>query len=90
MRMGRVFLSARVQYQSGDEVVVPAGHEGEDGLHRQSGLHDGQHDLVKGVELACAVDAGGLHDLHGKGGIQILLHEEEHGGRCNAGQDQRE
>ena len=70
--------------------AVPAGHEGENGLHCQSGLHNGQHDLVEGVELACTVDAGSLYDLHGKGSVQILLHEEEHGGRCNAGQDQRD
>ena len=28
--------------------------------------------------------------VHGKGGIQILLHEEEHGGCRNAGNDQRD
>lgn len=87
MRIGRFFVGG-VQHQSRDEVVVPAGHEGEDGLHSQSRLHDGQHDLIKGIELACTVNAGGLHDLHGKGGVQILLHEEKHGGCCNAGNDQ--
>ena len=87
---GQGLFVGAVQHQSGNEVVVPAGHEGENGLHCQSGLHNGQHDLVEGVELACTVDAGSLYDLHGKGSVQILLHEEEHGGRCNAGQDQRD
>ena len=90
IRMGRVFFVGAVQHQSGDEVVVPAGHEGEDGLHGKGRLHDGQHDLIKGIELACTVDAGGLHDLHGQGSVQILLHEEEHRGRCDAGKDQRD
>ena len=79
-----------VQHQSRNEVVVPACHEGENGLYSQSRLHDGQHDLIKGIKLACAVNAGGFHDLHGKGGVQILLHEEEHSGCRNAGDDQRD
>ena len=87
---GQGLFVGAVQHQSRDEVVVPAGHEGEDGLHGKGRLHDGQHDLIKGIELACAVDAGGLHDLHGQGSVQILLHEEEHRGRCDAGKDQRD
>ena len=87
---GQGLFVGAVQHQSGDEVVVPAGHEGEDGLHGKGRLHDGQHDLIKGIELACTVDAGGLHDLHGQGSVQILLHEEEHRGRCDAGKDQRD
>ena len=47
---GQGLFVGAVQHQSGDEVVVPAGHEGKDGLHRQSRLHDGQHDLIKGME----------------------------------------
>ena len=90
IRMGRVFFVGGVQYKRRNEVVVPACHEGEDSLHSQRRLHDGQHDLIKGIKFACAVNAGSLHDLHGKGGIQILLHEEEHGGCRNAGNDQRD
>ena len=58
-------------------------------MHCQSGLHDGEHDLVKSVELARAVHAGGFHDLHGEAGVQILLHEEEDCRGRNAGHDQR-
>ena len=87
---GQGLFVGAVQHQSGNEVVVPAGHEGEDGLHGQGRFHDGQHDLIKGVELACAVNAGRFHDLHGQGRIQVLLHEEEDGGRCDAGHDQRD
>ena len=46
--------------------------------------------MVEGVELAGPVDAGRLHDLHGEGSVQILLHEEEHGGCRDAGDDQRD
>ena len=42
-------------------------------------------DMVEGVELPCAIDAGGFHDLHGQTGIQILLHKEEHRRGRNAG-----
>ena len=87
---GQGLFVGGVQYKRRNEVVVPACHEGEDSLHSQRRLHDGQHDLIKGIKFACAVNAGSLHDLHGKGGIQILLHEEEHGGCRNAGNDQRD
>ena len=75
---------------SGDEVVVPAGHEIEDGLHSQRGLHDRKHDLIEGVELSGTVDAGRFHDLHRQAGVKVLLHEEEDGRRCDAGDDERE
>ena len=44
--------------------------------------------MVEGVELPCAINAGGFHDLHGQAGIQILLHKEEHRRGRNAGDDE--
>ena len=77
-----------VQNQSRDEVVVPGADEGEDHLHGQGRLHDGQHDGVEGPELAGAVHPGRLHHLHGQHALQILLHVEEDDRRGDAGQDQ--
>ena len=68
--------------QGGDEVVVPRPHKAEDGLHRDGGLHDGQHDPVEGAELARAVDARGLHQGQRQRGLQVAVHEvKDRGGR---------
>ena len=78
-----------VDDQRRDKVVVPRAHKAEDGLHRHGGLEDRQDDRVEGVELAGAINARCIDNIPRQAGIHVLLHKEEHGGRGNAGQDQR-
>ena len=54
---GQGLLIGGIQDQSGDEVVVPAGHEGEDGLHRRLDLLQRQP-----VHPRCAAHAGRPED----------------------------
>ena len=53
------------------------------------GLEDRQDDRIEGVELTAAVNARCIDNIPRQAGIHVLLHEEEHGGRGNAGQNQR-
>ena len=56
----------------------------------QSRLHDGQHDLIKGIKLACAVNAGGLYRSPWGRKRPDTAMKREHGRCCNAGNDQRD
>ena len=46
--------------------------------------------MVEGVKLARAVDARGLHDLHGQVSLHVLNDEVKHRRRGDLGQKQRD
>ena len=66
-----------MQDQSRSEVIVPAAHKSEDGLHSDRGFHQRDDDLVKCIKFAGAVYPRCFDQRKGKSAFHILFHIEE-------------
>lgn len=60
---GERFFAGGVDDEAGEEEIIPACDELEDGLSGEGGLHDGEDDGVERVEHRLAADADGVGRL---------------------------